>query len=342
MPIFGKKTFSKEEKERLLLQGGYLQQQGESKRKEKNLPGAVRDYEQALKLYRQAEEPLAIGRALQGLGMFHRDLGNFNEAENYLNQALKIFHSLYDSFRQGTTYDRLGTLYYQMGDNRRSTEMYLKASDYLIEAGSFKDAIFALAAAASLEIDANHAVQGESIIRRALQVAMDEKISDEEPHVLYILGLALCKQDRNDEAIPVLTRVLLLEDEMHIKAYGPQANKELKKLGADVNMETVAIPISDPRIEAALELFRQGKPQSAIAQLQELLSGYDATKQAKDAAGAYEALGNIHQSLGHSQEALDLYDKALELYQKCGMQDSVGRVTMVIGLLQREKDNFVL
>lgn len=343
MPLFGKKTLSNAEKERLLMQAHNLQGQGEEYRvQKKDLPRAREYYEKSLQVFRQTNEPLAIGRVLQGLGMIHRDMKNYREAEKCLQEALDLFGSIYDTHRQGTTCDRMATMYYMQGDNVRATEMYRKAGDLLIEAGKHEEAMLSLTAAASLDVDLEQPARGEQLMRRALDIVQENRVRREEPHVLFILGKTLVVQGRGSEAIPLFTRVLLLEEEMNESTYAPAADKELKKLGAGVSTEKAQLPTANPQIAAALDLYQRGQVQPAIARLKELLGGYESRNRLEDAAAAGEQLGAIQQSLGHTADALQAYQQALVRYQKAGRQDAVGRLNMLIGMLQQEKDKFDL
>ena len=198
MPLFKRKPPSNAEKEQLKMKGTLLQQQGEERRRSLDLEGALDFYEQALKVFRQAGEPLAIGRVVQGKGMIHRDLKQFKKAEKCLYEALDIFESIYDAKRQGTTYDRLGTTYYMMGDNRRSAEMYLKAGEVLTSCGAYEDAVLANTAGASLEIESGQAARAETRLRETLDMIQAHDIRREGPHVNYVLGLSLVKQGKTD------------------------------------------------------------------------------------------------------------------------------------------------
>lgn len=341
MPLFKKKPLSNAEKDRLLMKGTLLQQQGEDRRQVRDMEGALSHYEQALKLFRKAEDPVAIGRVVQGLGMIHRDLKQFKKAEKCLYEALEIFESIYDAKRQGTTYDRLGTTYYMMGDHRRSAEMYLKAGEVLKDCGAYEDAVLSNSAAASLQIDAGEAAQAESLLRETIQIIQEHDIDHEEPHVTYILGQALVKQGKVEEAIPVFTRVVLLEEPMKRVAYGPAAEKQLKDLGAAVDTQTHP-PDEDPQIAAAMALFKGGQMQAAVERLEELRSDFKAAGQGEPAAAASESLGIVQQNLGQVQEAQRCYEAALEGYRACGRQDAVGRLTMLIGMLQQDQESFDL
>jgi tetratricopeptide (TPR) repeat protein len=341
MAIFKKKPLSEAQRERLTMKGTQLQMQGEERRKIRDFEGALSYYEQGLKIFRQTEDTLAIGRMVQGMGMIHRDLKQFKKAEKCLFEALEIFESIYDSKRQGTTYDRLGTTYYMMGDNRKSAEMYLKAGEILAECGAYEDAVLAIAAGASLEIESGKAKQAEARLRETLNMIEEQGISHEEPHVLYVLGLALVKQGRVDEAIPVFTKAILVEEPMERSAYGPAAENKLKELGASVDTKDLLIE-SDPQISKAMALFKDGQMQAAVSRLQELLSKFERDGQQERAAATCEALGMAQQNMGNIPEAQRFYEKALDGYRASGRQQAIGRLTMLIGILQQDQESFDL
>lgn len=340
MPLFGKKTLSPAEKERLLMQAHALQGQGEEYRvQKKDLPHAREYYQKALAILRQAGEPLPLGRVLQGLGMIHRDMKDFTEAEKCLQEALQLFTAIYDTYRQGTTTDRLATLFYMKGDNRRSADLYHKAGDLLLEADKPGEALLSLTAAASLEVDLGNAARAEQILRHCLEVAQSKHVRNEEPHVLFLLGKSLVAQGRGEEALPLFSRVMFLEEEMKEDTYTPAAYAEMQKLGADVRDDTTS---GNAQVAAALELYERGQPAPALAKLEDLLAGYEANRQTADAAAAAEALGSVRSKLGQLQDALALFEKALALSKQCGRKDAIGRLTMAISMLQQKKDSFDL
>lgn len=339
MPIFGKKTLSGTEKEKMMMQAHNLQLAGEQRRIAKDLPAAQALYEQSLKCFRQVDEPLAMGRVLQGLGMIQRDQRHFREAESSFNEALELFRGLYDSFHQGTTVDRIATMYYMMGDSRKACEKYLQAGALLVEGQAFPDAVAALSAGGALQMEAGAHAEAESTFRRTLDLIMQNRVSKEEPHLLYQLGTALVALKRGSEAIPLFTRVMLLEDKMHANEYAPAANEALEKMGAQVTMGTAELAVTNAELRFARDLFQGGQPQPAIARLKALL---ESSKETSICAQACEMLGGIYKKLGQTGEALSHYEKALALYTSAGMQDGVGRVVMVLGILQQDKDEFVL
>lgn len=343
MKIFGKKTLSNAERDKMCLQASSMQMEGEKLRGANDLAGAIRSYEKSLDLFRQANEPIGEARILQGLGMLHRDSKHFQEAENYFNQALQIFHDMHDTYRQGTTYDRMGTLYFQMGDNRQAISMYLKATELLLEVGNPQEALDALVSAGSLESREANYENAERIQRRALAIAQENQLHENESQASYHLGYTLGKLDRDTESVQHFQHVLHIYRKTGYEGFAPYAQEELKNLGALDEAQTPARSKSaHAEITSALKFYEQGQPQKAIDRLLTLISNFEALRDWSNAAHAYEALGEIHNSLGQIPEALDKYQKASELYQRSESKDDIARITLRIETILQEMQDFEL
>lgn len=67
-----------------------------------------------------------LGRTYQGLGLYHRLMGNIDSSLHYLHQSLKTFPSDTDSLIIGTSLFNIGVMMSQKGDHEGSLEYYFK------------------------------------------------------------------------------------------------------------------------------------------------------------------------------------------------------------------------
>jgi tetratricopeptide (TPR) repeat protein len=95
----------------------------------------------ALHAAQQAGDPAALARALNGLGLAHRELGRHGPAAEYLQQALDLFRQVGDPAGQARALNNLGTVEMPLGRywpalNRykRALAMYRQAGDLVGEA----------------------------------------------------------------------------------------------------------------------------------------------------------------------------------------------------------------
>ena len=342
MKLFGKKTPSESDKDKMCMQASYLQMEGEKRRGSDDLAGAIRNYEQALDLFRRAEEPLGQARIMQGLGMLYRDAKKFQEGEDYFNQALQIFRDLNDTYRQGTTCDRMGTLYWEKGDLRRAIEMYSQAGSLLLKAGKPGEAMESLNSAGSLEIEESHYAEGERIERQVLALAQQNQSYELESSASYHLAYALSKLGRTAEAIQNYQRVLHIYQKTGYEGHSAHVYKELKRLGALPESQTAQSSAIHPDIAEAFRFFEQGQPQIAMNKLRELSGRFESQRDWLNAASACESMGQVHQNLGQVPEALEKYHRSREFFQQCGEKDSLARITLRIETIQQEMHGFEL
>ena len=342
MGIFGKKTLSPNEKDQLCMKASNWQYKGEQRRAQKDIQGAIECYEEALVLFRKAQFPLGEGRALQGLGMFHRDLNHFDQAAALLDQALQIFITLNDKFRQGTTYDRMGTMYWQMKDNQRSIQMYTKASNLLLEVNAPKEALDSLIAVGSLQIMEEDFPNAERTLLRALQIAQQNGLHESESQASYHLGVALRKSDQIDRAIESFSRVIHIYQKTGHEGFAPYAAKELQEMGAIESTKTSAPQNIHPDIKSALEIYSRGQNEYAMDQLADLAREFILGKDFKNAAQAFEAMGDIHKDLGYTSIALDNFNKARNFYSQCGSKQDCAQMALKIEEINQDMQDFEL
>lgn len=342
MGIFGKKTLSPAEKEQLCMQATNWQYEGEQRRAQKDMQGAIDCYEKALDLFRKAEFALGEGRALQGLGMFHRDLQHFDQAAVLLDQALQVFITLNDKFRQGTTYDRMGTMYWQMKDNQHSMQMYSKAAELLLEVNAPKEALDSLIAVGSLQIMEEDFSNAERTLQRALQIAQQNGIYESESQASYHLGVALQKMSRIEDAVESFSRVIHIYQTTGHEGFAPYAAKELEELGAIETKKASASQDIHPDIKSALEIYSRGQNEYAMDRLADLAREFILGKDLKNAAQAFEAMGDIHKDLGYTSIALDNFNKARDYYSQCGAKQDCAQMALKIEKINQDMQDFEL
>lgn len=77
-----------------------------------------------------------IGVFSNFLGGIHNDLGNYDQAEQYIKAALKIHQANRDSFNLASTYNSLGNVYSRRGQNLPGVDACLKALQIAEQSGS--------------------------------------------------------------------------------------------------------------------------------------------------------------------------------------------------------------
>lgn len=108
--------------------------------------GAIKKFEDAAALYRTIHEREGEVRAIDRLGHFCRDLGETQEALDYLGLAQRLYSTLHDRTGEAHVFITLGGLYYSLGETQKALAYHNRAlvlwravGDRIMEAGTLRD-----------------------------------------------------------------------------------------------------------------------------------------------------------------------------------------------------------
>lgn len=104
-----------------------------------------RDYEAAIKLFRQAQEgydhanqPDMVAEMKTNVGLSYRSLGQYQLALDEMQSALHTFQQLGDSRRAAQVLGNMGGVYLEMDDKEQAYVCYRQAADTFLEIGETK------------------------------------------------------------------------------------------------------------------------------------------------------------------------------------------------------------
>ena len=89
----------------------------------------------------------------------------------------------------------------------------------------------------------------------------------------------------------------------------------------------------DPRLEAAVALYRQEGAEKALPEFERLAKAFNGREEHRDKAAALHYIGECHWRLGKFDEAREYLDRALELERATGDRLAEGKTLNVLGLL---------
>ena len=249
------------------------------------------NFEQALALFREAEDQLGQARALGNLGFAGFLQGRRQQASNYLQQALTLFRSLGDKPGQARMHANLGHVdlqqgrYQQAGRHvRRSLALCLEIRD---QAGQGR----ALGMLGELDLRQHHHQQAATNLQRALALFRTIGDRSSEADTLAWLGVTDLQQGRYRQAAGYLERAHAVSEETG--DLSSQANA-LNGLGE------LLLAIGQPNIACA----RHAAALSLAVQAGEK---YQQARAHAGLAGACQAGGDLATARRHQQHALDLY-----------------------------------
>ena len=216
------------------------------------------DYTDAETLFMEANDEVKPGFRLalsyDKLGKTHMALGNYQQAENYLHDAL-CMKERYCGPRSRpvpTTLNNIADLHYIAGDADKIEGLYRRALSINERNQLSVEVARSLNGMALLHNDAGDLVQAEKLLKRAIKVH-NKGYRREHPYAataLTNLGALLINQARYDEAEEYLDRAEFIQTR-HLKPDHPDAAIRLHAQAVLYNKTN--------RIDAAREAFAKAE-----------------------------------------------------------------------------------
>lgn len=111
-----------------LLQMAYGQKlQGLARFHQNNHLAALSHFHDALALFRSENQPDEVCRSLNNLALSHKALGNYKQAQLYLEGAIAVAQSGTDTIRLGELHNKMGSVLRQLGEGSKALDAYLKS-----------------------------------------------------------------------------------------------------------------------------------------------------------------------------------------------------------------------
>ena len=104
-----------------------------------NTPALENHLPQLEKLARRDNHGLYLATALRARGALHRIKGEFQEAEQDLQEALSIFQKMDTRWQCGRTCVEMGKLSQSQGDSASASQQFMQAQRYFEEVGALPD-----------------------------------------------------------------------------------------------------------------------------------------------------------------------------------------------------------
>ncbi len=272
-----------------------------------SLRQAIKKYEEALPLWRAAEDRNGEADTLSGIGISYKDLGERQKALEYYAQTLAIRRAAGDNRGEAEALNNTAEVYDALGEKQKAIEnfewalrLWRTAADRSGEAATLSNmaALYASIGQSQKAIDLfNQALP----LRRAVGDRAGEAATLNDIGVTYF-GLA-----------------------------------ELQKALGYFNQALSIVKAIGDRRGAAYTMTSMGLLYDALDEKQKALDHYQQSlallKALDDRYGTAATLNNVallYLSLHENQKALDYYNQALSLVQ--GLSDRYGQATVLNGL----------
>ena len=280
-----------------------LQTQGTAE----SLRSAIARHQQALTLWRAAEDVRREATTLNDIGTAYSDLGEFQEALHYYNQGLPLHRAVRDVRGESINLNNIGIVYAKMGQSERALEYYRQALPLKQAIGNRKS-----------EANTLHAIAGAYSQLGEFQKALE-----------YY-----------DRALP-LTRITgeLFGESATLSSIGALYYRMGNwQKAAEYHRQSLVIArsLGDRREEASVLynlglVYQQlGETQTALEYYQQALPLRRIVGDKRGEAYTLNAMGTTYAALGDNQKVLDYYTQALAFMRD--LADKYGEANVLSSL----------
>ncbi len=168
--------------------------------------------------YEEADDAPGIFRALNGLGVLYRDLGNYAEAIPYLQRARVVIEEIDIPGERATLYYNLGDIYLASNEPQRALDYYQQALEIDLALNDLSNAAFDYRGITNAHLKLNQPVQAlqsnQQAIQLILQIGAPQELSYSylqqaaiygrlEKHPNQLVSLNLARDVANESGIKV-------------------------------------------------------------------------------------------------------------------------------------------
>ncbi len=282
-------------------------------------------FELAVSLFEQVNDLLGLARTLNNVGFLQNHFGNYTQALGNVTRSLKLMHRLGSLESESLARDTLGSVYFGMGDYKHARQEYYAALASIQRNGQQLEEVWALNNVGRLETATGDLETGETVLKKALELAKSLEATMEVAEILGNLGTLFRRKGETsksliylDHAVSGLTQMNGLYQASQFwleKGELLMEQGDLEGAEHDINQAIITATqrgrkatLMQARIAfARLEIVR-GNSRTAEAQLRSLLE--EAATQVEQAL-IYDALWQATKDHQEAQAALHLYRELL-------------------------------
>jgi CHAT domain-containing protein len=282
-----------------------------------SLRKAIEKYQEALTLWRLAEDRQQEANALSSIGFLSWQLGENKQSLDYNTQALALWRELKDIREEARTLHSIGLNHSQLGDLRKALEYYSQA---LPLRGTAKDR------------------QGEAFTLNATGLAYENMGKLREALDYYNQSLTLLRAIGNPrEEATLLTNIggiyFAMGDLPEALGYFNQA-LQMRRTTGDRRGEAVTLN------NLGVLYWQLGENQKALEYHNQALPLRRLTGDRNGEAATLQNIGIVYLSLSEPQKALEFHNQALSLARTLGDRRSEATTLQNIGTVNRWLNNY--
>ena len=149
---------------------------------------SLEQYEKALQIYREINDAIGFGEALNQMGFVYSRLGDYNTAVEKLTQAVQIMIEENDSLGLAGVYNHFGIVLQMAGRIEKAKEYYLNSLNIYENQEDLSGQLPILSNLGTLFFDLKDNTKAEDYLNRGLQISRE--LGDKEKETDFLLNLA--------------------------------------------------------------------------------------------------------------------------------------------------------
>jgi CHAT domain-containing protein/uncharacterized protein HemY len=317
--------------ERLVLEGD---QQREERTPEARR-AALKNYGEAYRIYQAIADQQGQGAALHGLGRAYNDLGERENAREYLERALAARREAKDRLGEGATLHNLAGTYNNLGDLPKARATFDLALQTRRESGDKRGELVTLNGLGQLYAGRGDFKQAVPFYEEAQKLAHAAEDRRSEAEALFGLGRAARQRGNPKQALALYEQTLPLYQAVGNRAGEASALQglgvvylELGEKEKAIDHLTRALPIAKAAKNRGLEANilsplasaygESGDTRKEIELSNDALAIWREVNNPRSEASLLNNLAMLYRSLGERQRALALFKESLEKAVKFG------------------------
>ena len=251
---------------------------------------ALRNYQQALNIYRELRSNHDIANIYDNIGHIYWAMGDFPNTLDYFSRSMGIFIALKEQKRLSATYNNLGSVYFRLG-------MYDESMEYFLKSLSIREEMNDSLIHSTLNNLGNICVRlcdyekALEMYQRSLE--NKRKLNINTQSTLNNIGNVHIKLDDYDSALKYLSEALTINED----------NKDEKRIATSLN--NIAIVYEEQgKIDKALHNY-----QKALVLKQKIGDNYGYANTSKNLGSIYLLKKDYEQAEFYLKESLDIAKK---------------------------------
>ena len=324
----------------------------------------IEKYQEALELYRKADDSKGKGETLYGIGRIHQSLREMQKALEKYNEALPIARAIGDRSLEADILNNIGGAYEALGDSGKALDMFNEALPIARAIGDRRGEANFLQNIGQIYHSAGDIRKALEKYNEVLPIARSIGKRDWEAATLSSMGSAYRSLgetrkalEKFNEALPIARAIgergyesNILNNTGYLYNSLGETRKALEKYNEAL---TIRRAIGDRRGEVTTlgnigaVYISSGELQKALEKYNEALPIARAIGDRKNEAATLASIGTAYRLLGETRKALEKYNEALPISRATGERRTEGSILNNIGIVyvslgdeQTALDNF--